>query len=187
MADPLFHGPETSLDAILAARETRVVRRLRAQEQLALPTLSLSLVLPGPVKLCPAARRIAKAARAALSHRFAAQGWKITRHFDEDAATGPEALFSIDTDAATLKSEMVALEEAHPLGRLWDLDVHDATGNALSRRDIGQPPRRCLVCDAPAHGCTRSRAHSLDDLRAEIARLLAEAEGLASADIGDKQ
>ncbi|MDV7143176.1 citrate lyase holo-[acyl-carrier protein] synthase [Tropicimonas sp. TH_r6] len=186
MADPLFRGPEVDLAAILEAREARVARRLRAQELLRQPTLALSLVFPGPVKLCPAAQRIADAARATLAERFDAHGWTITRHHDEDTLTGPEALFSIDIVPTTLKAEMVALEESHPLGRLWDLDVHDASGTALSRRDIGQPPRHCLLCNTPAHGCTRSRAHSLDELRVAISGLLGQAEGLAPASRGGK-
>ena len=56
---------------------------------------------------------------------------------------------------------MIELEDHHPLGRLWDLDVLAPEQGQLSRQDLGFPARQCLVCDEPAHACARSRRHPL--------------------------
>lgn len=168
----LFDGTPSGLSEILAAREARVARREVALSRQGLSTLTLCIVLPGAIKLCPAAIQLTEVAQAVIPRYLAAEGWRFKRVFAEDLSTGPEALFAVEADAHTLKSAMVALEEVHPLGRLWDLDVHRADGTALSRRDIGLQKRRCLICEQPAHACTRSRAHPLEDLLAEIAHRL---------------
>ena len=77
----------------------------------------------------------------------------------------------VEADAVDLKAALVALEDSHPLGRLWDLDVASRQGS-LSRRDLGHPARRCLVCDEPAHACARSQAHSRETLFAAIEAML---------------
>ena len=71
-----------------------------------------------------------------------------------------------------LKRALVDLETVDPLGRLWDLDVTDPKLGALSRRGLGLPVRRCIVCDQPAHACARSRAHSLPELLGAIEDIL---------------
>ena len=58
------------------------------------------------------------------------------------------------------------------MGRLWDLDVTDPRLGALSRRSLGLPVRRCLVCGEAAHACARSRAHPLAELLGAIERIL---------------
>lgn len=58
----------------------------------------------------------------------------------------------------------VDVEEGAPWRRVLDIDVITDSG-PLSRSDIGLPPRRCLICDAPAKLCARSGSHSLGELR----------------------
>jgi holo-ACP synthase/triphosphoribosyl-dephospho-CoA synthase len=59
---------------------------------------------------------------------------------------------------------MTALEECHPLGRLFDIDVIAEDGDKVSRSTIGLPERACLVCGKTGAGCARSRAHPLDEV-----------------------
>ncbi|MBK5957025.1 citrate lyase holo-[acyl-carrier protein] synthase [Rhodoplanes elegans] len=163
-ADDRRAGPAVTIEAMLAARERRVARR---RDAFALPDralVTLSVVMPGPVKDCELSRTTATAARDALDRLFAARGFSATTLAAESGPTGPEALIAVAADPRALKRALVELEELHPLGRLWDLDVAAPGDRAVSRRDLGLPPRRCLVCDAPAHACARSRAHPLDAL-----------------------
>ena len=168
----LFDGPEIDLPDMLEAREARVARRVAALSEHGRPCLTLSIVTPGPVKDSPLSRLLAQAAREEVEARFAELRWRFDRLYTAQSATGPEALYSVACDPFRLKTEMVTLEESHPLGRLWDLDVHDTDGNGLSRHSVGLAPRRCLVCGEPAHGCTRSAAHPLDTLRATMVATL---------------
>ncbi|SDK27979.1 citrate lyase holo-[acyl-carrier protein] synthase [Aliiruegeria lutimaris] len=182
----LFEGLPTDLEAVLAAREARVARRDAALSDHQCSVITLSIVLPGAVKLCPAAIELAEAARIAIPTRLAAMGWRFAEVFADDLQTGPEALYVVEADAHALKSAMVALEESHPLGRLWDLDVHAADGTPLSRRDVGLQKRRCLVCDKPAHACTRSRAHPIEELLAVIAERVQAARDANSLALPDE-
>ena len=100
----------------------------------------------------------------------------------EAGPTGPEALFAVEAPSDELKRALIVLETAEPLGRLWDLDVIDPRLGALSRRSLGLPVRRCIVCDEAAHACARSRAHSLAELLRAIEVILNEAPGLSSRD-----
>jgi holo-ACP synthase len=86
--------------------------------------------------------------------------------------TGPEALLVVDAEAHALKEATTRLEDEHPLGRLWDIDVIDPLRGAISRKDLGQPSRRCLLCAEDAHACARSRAHSLDELQRAMHRMV---------------
>jgi holo-ACP synthase len=82
--------------------------------------------------------------------------------------TGIEALYVVDTDAVPLKLAVCELEQSHPLGRLWDMDVFCPAHGRLSRRGLGFPPRRCLICGEPAHACARAQRHPLAELLAAI-------------------
>lgn len=157
-------GPAVTLDALLEARDRRVARRREVFAARPRPVVSVSVVMPGAVKDCALSRVAQAAALDALDALFADRGWPAITVYAELPPTGAEALYSVDVDAETLKRATIALEDGHPLGRLWDLDVVTADRGALARRDLGLAPRRCLVCDAPAHACARSRAHPLDAL-----------------------
>lgn len=163
-----------ALEDLLAARERRVA--LRGAAFAAFPgrvAVSIAPVMPGPVKTAPLARLLQAAALAEVARLLDAHAWAWTLVRAETGTAGPEALVLAAADSADLKRAAVGLEAAHPLGRLWDLDVATAVG-AVARRDLGLPPRTCLLCDQPAHACARSRAHPVADLLAAMhARALA--------------
>jgi triphosphoribosyl-dephospho-CoA synthase len=113
-------------------------------------------------------------ALAEIDGLVACQGWTVSSRDVVWAATGPEALYSVDANADRLKRFTVEMEERRPIGRLWDLDVIAPSGSPLSRRALGQPPRRCLLCTRPAHECGRSRRHPLPLLLRTIRTLISE-------------
>ena len=160
----LFDGPDVTLPEMLKAREDRVARRSEAQSNTTWPALTLSVVMPGAVKDCPLSRQLADEARVAIDRVIRDRAWAARLIWSGCDVTGPEALYLVDTTPEKLKRAMVDLEETHPLGRLWDLDVHNSKGEGLSRKQFGLPRRRCLVCGDEAHACARSRAHSLAEL-----------------------
>jgi holo-ACP synthase len=85
--------------------------------------------------------------------------------------TGAEALYVVNAKAEVLKAALVELESRHALGRLWDLDVIGSDG-LLSRSQLGIAPRRCLICQQPAHACARSQQHNLAELSAKIEEMV---------------
>jgi len=166
--DDLFAGPIAEIETVLAARDARVERRAEVFATRARPVVSLSPVMPGPVKDCTAARILCEAALDALMPALEREGWPAEIVHVGHGPAGREALISVGADPFALKRVTVGLEDSHPLGRLWDLDVIDPRVGAVSRGTLGAPPRRCFVCSEPAHACARSRAHPLDALLAVI-------------------
>jgi holo-ACP synthase len=162
-----FAGQAVALEAVLAAREARVARRDAALAAGAGAVVTVTPVMPGPVKDCAIARDIQMAALRALESLFRDAGWRAEVRSHLHAETGPEAIVIVAADATAVKRGTVAIEEEHRLGRLFDLDVTGPNGG-VGRRDLGLPPRRCFVCDEPAHACARSRAHPLADLLAAM-------------------
>jgi holo-ACP synthase len=161
-----------TLEEVLLNREQRVLRQRKAIATFGRPLVSITLVNPGPVKDTAAMRQLMGHALHALDRLMKQREWPL---FDRDVlfdATGPEALLVIDADARALKQATVRIEEEHPLGRLWDLDVLAPLQGAISRKDLGLPPRRCLLCAEEAHACARSRAHSLPELQNAIEEIL---------------
>ncbi|WP_116112222.1 triphosphoribosyl-dephospho-CoA synthase [Austwickia chelonae] len=207
-------GPyeEIDLAEMLAARDARaanqsrllsVVCSLRGAHQAAevlLPAgerpsgcvLSLSVVVPGPVKTLPWVGPVFDEAVRAVERLCADQGWPVhDRVLSPVARTGPEALWALQAPGPRVKAVVTALEDSHPVGRLWDLDVVVTSADApavgartgvlspdvaapipLSRSDRGVPPRQCLVCGRPSAECARSPRHPLPQVLAAARRLV---------------
>ena len=165
----MLSGIPVELPAMLAAREERAARQAAWLEKYAVPLLSFTLNIPGPVKTSPDLRHAFEAGLAVLEDALGAAGLFPTARTEIHAPTGDEGLLAIDSDAETIKEIATRIEEEHPLGRLFDMDVLSADGTKLSR----SVPRRCLLCTEQAQNCARSRRHSIAELTAEIERLLA--------------
>ena len=71
-----------------------------------------------------------------------------------------------------LKKAMIELEDGTKLGRLFDIDVINSKGNKISRLELGMAPRKCIVCDEIAHVCSRSRAHSVEEMLEYINKVI---------------
>lgn len=142
--------------------------------------MSISLVIPGPVKDSPGARLLMDDALHALELLLDGRRWPVLSRDLRLEVTGPEALIVVDAKAMELKRAMVALEDAHSLGRLWDLDVIDPIQGSIPRRSLGLPPRRCLLCGEAAHACARSRAHPLSELLEAIGEMIRASAGWRS-------
>jgi len=78
---------------------------------------------------------------------------------------GPVLIGVVDMDPFELKKIAIDIEENHPLGRMFDIDVYDNSFNQVSRSDVGLEPRTCIICGDVAHNCIRSLNHSLDEVR----------------------
>jgi len=161
-----------TLDELLLAKDRRAARQdawLKAYRQ---PLISLTLVTPGPVKDSALYRRSMRAAVAACEALLLTRGWAQAAHQVFWLDTGPEALWSVDHVGAEIKAATVALEQAHQIGRLWDIDVIAPGTGIIGRDSLGGHGRRCLLCDQPAHACSRSRRHPLEQVVQKIEDLL---------------
>lgn len=165
---------DVSLLEMMNAREMRC----RLQQQLLHlykePLICLTLNIPGPVKVLPGIREAFETActriEALLKERLV-----LIDHLETiKEKTGYEAFYSIDASAEFVKELMISIEDQDRLGRLLDIDVLRTDGTKVSREELGYPARRCLLCVEPAHACSRSRKHSVEELVGEIRRILDE-------------
>lgn len=163
-----------TLDEMLDCREKRAGQQKEMRLRFKTVLVSVTVVWPGEVKDTDASRYVMKQALRTLKEALDEIFISSTQRGCEFLTTGAYAIYSVKMNTAELKRICVNLEETHPLGRLWDFDVIDRDGQPVSRSDIGLPARRCLLCDEPAHVCTRSRGHNLHDLLLTIQRRVDE-------------
>lgn len=153
---------EATLEQVLLARDRRVQRQRELLRQGG-TLLSFTMNIPGPVKNTALVRFAFQAGLEALP-----RDWRPLRRELICGPAGPEALLLLPVDAREVKERCLRLEEAAPIGRLYDLDVLDAAGEKLSR----PRQRRCLICGGPVTVCSRSRAHGLSALTEKTDTLL---------------
>lgn len=151
---------EVGVANVLRARDARVERQRLLLEKHGLPLVSFTLNIAGPVKTDRRIQRAFFEGVRRIEAAFSARRLHVPERLQTLEFTGNEQLWAVDADASALKSWMLAIEEGHPLGRLFDIDVLDAAGEKLARGKA----RKCLVCGGDVHVCGRSRAHSVREL-----------------------
>lgn len=191
--ETIIKGTPVSLPEILDARERRVLR------QRALLELGQTLLSPPDASISPVQEQkthsAAKYSLISFTMNIAGEikvfplgiaayeeGLKILRaripahkvlHFEESRNnSGPEAFFLLSMAPEHTKELTVSIEESHPIGRLFDMDVLGPDGASLSRSALGLPSRTCLICGENAKACARSRNHTLEVILWRTAQIL---------------
>lgn len=149
-----------TLAEILDSRERRAARLMAWDAQGGGAVVSLTVNWPGPDKGCAMANAIHRAGVEALEEAF---GDRILRREMEALPTGGEGTFLIAGTPGEVKGITVGIEDAHMLGRLFDMDVIQ-DGQPLSRGQLGHAPRRCLICGGETLVCRRQKQHTLEEL-----------------------
>lgn len=157
-------GREVLLAELLDARENRwhTQQELIAQYQTNL--ICLTLNIPGPVKDFPLARLTFDEGLLAIERELSLRQCPILYRESSHGVWGYWGFFLVGHSAPDCKKWMASLEETHPLGRIFDIDVLNPQGEKLSRDAMGYPRRTCLLCSRPAFVCGRSRSHSVKEL-----------------------
>jgi len=174
----MLDGVSVSLDEMLQAREDRVQQQQMFLARHQKPLVSLTMVIPGAGKNSSGVQFLFKEAVEALGQVCDGYGWEIVfSELQGDAVTGSQGFFGLNVeDAAQIKKVLLMLEEQHPLGRLWDFDVLESNGRAISRTHLGFPPRQCFICSEAAHACARSKAHTIEVLLRKIESMINAAQ-----------
>ncbi len=150
---------EVTLIEILDAREKRVLRQREMLEKHSSPLICFTMNIAGPVKTNPLINRAFYEGLGFLENALPKD--KVRASESKILPTGCEAFFSVDTDAEEIKKICVDIEEATPLGRLFDMDVLDTNGKKLDRKI----ERDCIICGKKGRGCASRRAHSVEELQ----------------------
>lgn len=165
----IFDGNPVTMEAVLQCRSDRTCRQQELLKRGFPCLISFTLNIPGPVKQFSMARM---AFQEGLNELHRELSGHIVHQVLTDTDTGSEALLCVELSPQQVKERTAVLEEYHPLGRLFDMDVLDPQGESLSRVSLGHSRRRCLLCGQDAKVCARSQAHSPESLRLAVAQLL---------------
>lgn len=161
-----------SLEALLTAKENRAARQADWLTHYHHPVISLTLVTPGAQKDSIRYRNTMGVALQACDQLLWQNHWPVLDRQVLWLPTGAEALWCVDHAAAEIKAQCIELEQTHPLGRLWDFDVLCPKNGQVGRHSLDLTTRRCLVCDEPAHACSRSRRHPMEEVVSRVETLI---------------
>lgn len=162
---------EITLEQLLVSREERWQLQQQLLQQYDGCTLvCLTVIMPGNVKRNRQSLVVAKAAKEEMLAHFAP--FHIDLMTERDLVTGFEAYALVRTSTTVAKRMACAIEDNHPLGRLFDMDVIDSEGRPVGRQQVGMSPRRCLLCDNEARFCMRNHSHTQQELLQRINEMI---------------
>jgi len=151
-----------SLAMLLAARDHRRDMQLMLLHKYpGSSVVVLTVNIPGAEKRTSRSVAVGREGMKVLSTRFPVEPLFTT---ERDLPTGYEGYFVTTVPPEQAKRVCVEIEETHPLGRIFDIDVIGEDGIPLSRTDYGGSPRKCLICGNDARVCMRLRSHSTEEL-----------------------
>jgi len=155
-----------TLADILAGKEARYSRQQVFRGVYKTPLMSITINMPGAIKDAPILRRLRDYAVQEIRTRLDVIGQEQV-----NLRTGPEALLAVNGDGWVIKGLGIEIEESYPFARLLDIDVFDAAGHLLSRRDQGQG-RSCFVCGGETVVCRREQKHTQVGLERAVEKML---------------
>lgn len=159
--------PEATLLEILRSRENRAELQKRLIAAYKTPVVCFTMNIAGPMKTTPLIQRAFDEGINLLKERLEKN---IVYTSTNIAITGCEGFFCVSSDAQQIKKNCAEIEDTHPLGRLFDIDVIDINGQKLSRADV----RGCLVCGKKGRECAAGRVHSVEELQAVTNKIITD-------------
>jgi len=158
-----------TLTQLLTAKEQRAALQKTLISQYSQPLISLTITIPGSIKLTPCSLFLFEQACTQIEAYYKKNQIECLTMIKNTDVTGPEGFFILNQAEQQLKQACMEIEDSHPLGRLWDIDVISAKNHTgISRNALGYPPRKCLICGNEAKVCARTRKHTTDELIAKI-------------------
>ncbi|MTV82024.1 citrate lyase holo-[acyl-carrier protein] synthase [Secundilactobacillus folii] len=175
MASIFSTGEPQVISDVLNNRDQRAALQRHLLEWSPGETLiAIKLNIPGPIKNNAPIRQLFARGTARFYNQLKARTHDFLTAAQWDKPTGNELFITTPLDAVTVKRMAVQFEDHDHLGRLFDVDVMDASHpRALSRADFKMPVRKCLICNRIAKDCARSRRHSVTTLQTRISEIYA--------------
>lgn len=186
---PWLQGHHVALPEMLDGREARAFYQNRLLTQWndirddEITLVCFTLNIAGPIKVFPLSdeafaegcRCIEKGLERLSAESRDGSGRPQTVVLFKDIkyhSYGHEAYYLINGDSIEVKKVLTEIEESHPFGRLFDIDVLRPDGTKVSRQEIGYPARKCLLCGEMASDCARSRTHTVEELQAHTVEMI---------------
>lgn len=156
----MIHAQPVTVADVLRARDERAEAQESLRQKYGCTLVSFTMNIAGPVKVNELIIRGFQEGEQEIDRQLRAMEGRLRERRETLHFTGCEAMWAIDAKPWVVKRAMQHIEDTHPLGRLFDIDVIDGNGTHLSRRE----ERPCLICGGPAKACARSRAHSAEEV-----------------------
>ena len=179
MPDQLDYSHEVTVSEMLEARDRRVEMQRSMIAETKNPVICFMLNVPGPHKVDDTLMWAFETGVHRILVKLEEVGITVSRSITEREITGFVFYAAVEADAVQVKQKMCELEDADRLGRLFDIDVIGLDGRKVSREEFGMAPRKCLMCGKEAHICARNRSHTVQEMTAEIHRIIQAAQGVA--------
>ena len=173
---------EITLTEILTAREERVAIQNALLSEYAVPVVSFTMNMAGPVKVTALSHRAFLWGMEQLRLGLLQNRMSVRKEFSRALPTGDEGYFAVDAQAEAVKALCVEIEETFGVGRLFDMDVIGLDGHKLERGS----ERPCIVCGKPGRECASRRLHSVAELQFHTASLLAAGLRSAAQDLNER-
>ncbi|MGU0055777.1 citrate lyase holo-[acyl-carrier protein] synthase [Enterobacter hormaechei] len=169
LATPVPAG--VSLEELLAAKERRAARQADWLTHYQQPVISLTLVTPGKSKTaCATATPWGWRYRCATS----CCGKTAGRCWTAWASGYPPDLKHCGASRIRRRKSKRTVQNWSdaPLGRLWIWNLICPENGLVGRQSLGSHLRRCLICDEPAHACSRSRHHPVEQVVSRVEKMI---------------
>lgn len=162
------------LEEVLLFREKKALLQQRMmKEHPGAVIVSLGMNIPGPVKCSPLIRTAFYEGMERLEELLGRERKETLYKALLEESAGYVAIYLTgETDSYRIKKETVSLEETHPLGRIWDIDVFGDGREAVEREAVGAQRRKCFLCGCDAKECARSRNHETGELQKKVTEII---------------
>lgn len=166
-------GQPQSIAEVLENKDERVkLQQEILQKFPKITLLDVKLNIPGPIKNNCYLEKIFAEGIFDLEKIFQSSNLPFILYEHWEKVTGPENFYLVNSNYRVVKEKAVEFEDHQKLNRLFDADVLiNKQKQAISRKELGIPVRRCFLCSRPAKECARSRRHSVTDLQNFITNL----------------
>lgn len=165
----MLHGEEVTLIDMLNCRERRANTQNHYLQEYENPIISFCMNIPGPIKTTPELYDVFQDGLNQIIQYLSDHNYALLARTEYHDKTGDELILCIEcSDPQQLKDAMTEIEETHPFGRLFDIDVLNVKGEKLSRNTF----RKCFICDRQAQDCASSRRHSVEEMQKTIENAL---------------
>ncbi|WP_429976030.1 citrate lyase holo-[acyl-carrier protein] synthase [Enterococcus sp. DIV0086] len=168
-------GKIQKLEDVLTHKEQRVSLQTKLLFEHQNNTLLVfTLNIPGPIKNNSEILRIFYMGKVALKKMFIRKKIHPIYTQEINLPSGLDWFVEVSTDPFIFKQFLVELEQEHPLGRIFDLDVlffKNGRVQIVSRQDLGYPERPCFICQQAAKVCARNKTHEIKEIQKKIEQI----------------
>lgn len=155
---------EKLLIEILDSKERRANKQSILIDKYKKSLISFTLNIPGRVKDNKVYRDIHIEGMKVIEDYLKSANIEIVYKEEGEHSTGREGYIVADKDGNALKLLTIDIEETHPLGRIFDIDIFNKQNEQISRSDLENTGRKCLLCDNDARVCMRMKTHTYEEL-----------------------